>query len=104
MILLHDILKRFDVPDLDRDCALRIPLVERHTTLLHHLLKAPVTRWIGYRPAQAEQNHIDRKPHPREVQPGYQPVCNIGSPSAADNPPAYRDRTPYGIRLPPRLP
>jgi hypothetical protein len=43
-------------------------MVEGHAALLHHLLKVPVAQRIGDVPADADQDHLDRKAHTFEVE------------------------------------
>ena len=40
----------------------------RHATLFHHFLDVPVAQRIGRIPADANQDHIDRKARPFEVE------------------------------------
>src|SRR5471030_2314685 len=43
-------------------------MVNRHAALFHHLLEVPVAQRVGRIPADADQDHIDRKAHPFEVE------------------------------------
>jgi len=43
-------------------------MVDRHATLFHHLLEVPVAQRIGGIPADADQEHVDRKAHTFEVE------------------------------------
>ena len=43
-------------------------MVDRHAALFHHFLKVPVAQRVGRVPADADQDHIDGKAHPFEVE------------------------------------
>ena len=43
-------------------------MVDRHAALFHHLLEVPVAQRVGRVPADADQDHVDRKAHPFEVE------------------------------------
>lgn len=51
-----------DRPSVDRR------MVDRHAALLHHLLEVPVAQRISRVPADADQDHVDRKAHTFEVE------------------------------------
>jgi hypothetical protein len=63
-------------------------MVNHHSTFLHDFFKVPIAQGIRRVPANADQNHIDRKPHTLGVQHGNQLVFNSGSLAHADNLPA----------------
>jgi hypothetical protein len=43
-------------------------MVDRHAALFHDLLEVPLAQRVGRVPADADQDHIDRKAHPFEVE------------------------------------
>ena len=45
-------------------------MVDRHAALFHHFFQVPVAQRVCYVPANADQDHIDRKAHPFEVEHG----------------------------------
>jgi hypothetical protein len=49
-------------PPIDRG------MVDRHAALFHDLLEVPVAQRVGCIPADADQDHINRKAHPLEVE------------------------------------
>jgi hypothetical protein len=58
LVLSAGCLKQWQKPDrpaVDRG------IVSRRTTFLHHFFEMPVTQGIGSLPANADQNHVDRK-------------------------------------------
>ena len=43
-------------------------MVDRDAALFHDLLEVPVAQRVGRIPADADQDHIDQKAHPFEVE------------------------------------
>ena len=43
-------------------------MVDQHTALFHDLLEVPVAPRVGRMPADADQDHLDRKARPFEVE------------------------------------
>jgi hypothetical protein len=43
-------------------------MVNRHAALFHDLLEMPVAQRVSRVPADADQDHINRKAHPFEVE------------------------------------
>jgi hypothetical protein len=43
-------------------------MVDRHAALFHDLLEVPLAQRVGRVQADADQDHIDRKAHPFEVE------------------------------------
>ena len=54
MILLDDVVDR--------------RMVDRHAALFHHLFQVSVAQRVGRIPADANQDHVDRKAHSFEVE------------------------------------
>ena len=59
---LLDVWQKSDRPSVDRR------MVDRHAALLHHFFQVPVAQRVSHVPANADQDHVDRKAHPFEVE------------------------------------
>jgi hypothetical protein len=65
LVLSEGFLKQWQKPDrpaVDRG------MVNHHAAFFHYFFKVSIAQGIGSVPADANQNHVDRKSHPFDIQ------------------------------------
>jgi len=72
-------------------------MVDRNAALLHHFLEVPIAQRVGCIPPDANQDHIDRKAHPFEVE--YVDSSGFGTAVYPTGPPRSLMRQPPHVHM-----